>query len=216
MTCLRFSTIIALLFLVFTVLPIAAVGAETDGPQAQLEVSVSHFLDVLKDPELKKPGQEEKRRKKVVELAFSQFNMPRMAMLALGRGWRKLSPSERKEFTGLFKKLLTKSYISMIDNYSGQKVVFTREEIRGNKAEVRSKVVSGDRETPIYYRLKREPDGKWLIYDVLIENVSLVRNYRSQFAPLMQKKGYAGLREQMLKTISENRKEENAKDAGHE
>ncbi len=205
---------IFLFFVVLSVLllPLSGPAAEKNsGPQAQLEVSVNHFLDVLKDPELKKPGREEERRQKVIKLAFGQFDMPRMAMLSLGRGWKKLSPEERREFTGLFKELLTKSYISMIDNYSGEKVVFTREEVRGKKAEVRSKVISSNRETPIFYRLKLEPDGRWLIYDVIIENVSLVRNYRSQFAPLMRKEGYAGLRQQMLKKIAENKKLEDAK-----
>ena len=192
--------------------PFAAQAHKATGPEAQLKVSIERFLAVLNDPELKKPGQEEVRRQKVIKLAFEQFDMPRMAMLSLGRGWKKMSPEERVEFTGLFKKLLTKSYISLIDNYSGEKVVFTREEVRGNKAEVRSKVVGNGRETPIFYKLKKEPNGKWLIYDVIIENVSLVRNYRSQFAPLMRKKGYAGLREQMLKKISENKQEEDKKD----
>ena len=209
----RFPVFCLVVFCGFMLLlPGATPAQQATGPEAQLKVSIERFLDVLKDPELKKPGQEEVRRQKVIKLAFDQFDMPRMAMLSLGRGWKKLSPEERVEFTGLFKKLLTKSYISLIDNYSGQKVVFTREEVKGSKAEVRSKVLSGDRETPIFYKLKKEPSGKWLIYDVIIENVSLVRNYRSQFAPLMRKKGYAGLRKQMLKKIIENKKEEDKKD----
>jgi phospholipid transport system substrate-binding protein len=212
MVRLRFPILVLVLFCSFVLLTSFSVQAEEPkGPQAQLQVSIEHFLDVLNDPELKKPGQEEVRRQKVIKIAFSQFDMPRMAMLCLGRGWKKLSPEERVEFTELFKKLLTKSYISLIDNYSGEKVVFTREEVKGRKAEVRSKVVSSNRETPIFYKLKREPDGRWLIYDVIIENVSLVRNYRSQFAPLMRKKGYVGLREQMLKKIKENKTEEDKK-----
>ncbi|NPA25832.1 MAG: ABC transporter substrate-binding protein [Deltaproteobacteria bacterium] len=197
------SNLVFLCFLLISLLvfPLSW-SAAAMGPEAQLKLSVDKLLTVLNDKQLQGPEKTELRRQKVAEVAFSQFNMTRMAKLCLGRGWRKLTPEQRQEFTRLFKRMLAKTYVSTIDDYSGQKVVFTREIINKDRAEVRSKIVSDDKEIPINYRMKLEGD-RWLIYDVIIENVSLVRNYRSQFAPLMQKKGYDGLIEQMKKRIKE-------------
>ena len=203
--------LLGILFLLF-MMPAAGWTDESAGPQAQLEVSVNRLLKILEDKELRQPDKKAERRSKVADEAFSQFNLTRMAMLSLGRGWKKLSPEERREFTGLFRQLLVKSYISTIDKYSGQKVVFTRETVKGDRAEVRSKVISSDREIPIYYKMRRSKNGKWQIYDVIIENVSLVRNYRSQFAPLMKKHGYSGLRQRMQKRIDEIARQEQKQD----
>ncbi len=196
------------LFCALFLFPASLRAGEVPDPQTQLQISAERLIAILKDPELRKPEKRDELRRKVADEAFSQFNLTRMAMLSLGRGWKRLTAEERREFTALFRRLLVKSYIPTIDKYSGQKVVFTRTLVHGNRAEVRSKIVSPDRETPIFYKMRLEKNGKWLIYDVIIENVSLVRNYRSQFAPLMKKRGYGGLREQMQKRIEEIARQE--------
>ena len=175
--------------------------ASESGPRQQLEVSVNQLLDVLRDKDLKGDGQQKLRRERIAEVVFLQFNMRRMAKLSLGRDWKGLSETERSRFTELFRKLLEKGYVATIDRYADEQVSYLKEIIKGTKAEVRTMLISGSREIPLNYKLQVK-DGKWLIYDVIIENVSLVRNYRSQFGPIVKKKGFDGLIAQMAEKIA--------------
>ncbi|MEA3347530.1 MAG: ABC transporter substrate-binding protein [Pseudomonadota bacterium] len=191
------------LLLSFILLALAPVGLRADepGPRQQLEVSVNRLLDVLRDENLKGDERQKLRRERIAEVVFLQFNMRRMAKLSLGRDWKGLSETERSRFTELFKNLLKKSYVATIDQYADEQVSYLKEIIKGSKAEVRTMIISGSREIPLNYKLQVK-DGKWLIYDVIIENVSLVRNYRSQFGPIVKKRGFDGLIAQMAEKIA--------------
>ncbi len=196
-SCLLFSIFLSLAFVPQNLL------GDDSGPRQQLEVSINHLLDVLRDENLKGEEMQELRRERIAEVVFLQFNMRRMAKLALGRGWKSLSEAERSRFTGLFRDLLKKSYVATIDSYADEKISYRKETIKGGgKAVVETMVISAGRgEIPLNYRLRLEKE-KWLIYDVIIENVSLVRNFRSQFGPVMAKKGFAGLVASMERTIA--------------
>ena len=187
-------------FLLFAFAPLSLWASES-GPRQQLEVSVNQLLDVLRDKDLKGDGQQKLRRERIAEVVFLQFNMRRMAKLSLGRDWKGLSETERSRFTELFRKLLETGYVATIDRYADEQVSYLKEIIKGTKAEVRTMLISGSREIPLNYKLQVK-DGKWLIYDVIIENVSLVRNYRSQFGPIVKKKGFDGLIAQMAEKIA--------------
>ena len=188
-------------FLLLTIVPLNLWGGDS-GPQQQLEVSINCLLDVLRDETLKGEEKQNLRRERIAEVVFLQFNMRRMAKLALGRDWKGLSEAESSRFTGLFRDLLKKSYVATIDGYADEKISYRKEIIKGSKAEVKTMVISRTRgEIPLNYKLQVE-EGKWLIYDVIIENVSLVRNYRSQFGPIMKKKGFVGLIAQMEKKVA--------------
>ena len=190
-------------FLLLTIVPLNLWGGDS-GPQQQLEVSINYLLDVLRDETLKGEEKQSLRRERIAEVVFLQFNMRRMAKLALGRGWKGLSEAERSRFTGLFRDLLKKSYVATIDGYADEKISYRKEIIKGGKAEVKTMVISRAwGEIPLNYKLQVE-EGKWLIYDVIIENVSLVRNYRSQFGPIMKKKGFVGLIAQMEKKVAQS------------
>ena len=174
------------------------------GPRQQLEVSINRLLDVLRDENLKGDEKQNLRRERIAEVVFLQFNMRRMAKLSLGRDWKRLSEAERSRFTELFRGLLEKSYVATIDGYADEKISYLKEIIKGGKAEVRTMVISGGgrgEEIPLNYKLQVK-EGTWLVYDVIIENVSLVRNYRSQFGSIMKKKGFVGLIAQMEKKIA--------------
>ena len=189
-------------FLLLTIVPLNLWGGDS-GPQQQLEVSINCLLEVLRDETLKGEGKQNLRRERIAEVVFLQFNMRRMAKLALGRDWKGLSEAESSRFTGLFRDLLKKSYVATIDGYADEKISYRKEIIKGSKAEVKTMVISRTRgEIPLNYKLQVE-EGKWLIYDVIIENVSLVRNYRSQFGPIMKKKGFVGLIAQMEKKVAQ-------------
>jgi len=179
----------------------AFINAVEAGPEMQLKSSIDKLLMVLRDENLKGSEKIQLRRERIAEVVFMQFNMQRMAKLSLGRGWRDLDAAQRNQFVEYFRKLLAKSYVATIDGYAGEKITYIKEIIKGDKAEVRTLVVGSGKEIPLNYKLKLK-DGRWLIYDVIIENVSLVRNYRSQFIPIMRKSGYAGLVKQIEKKIA--------------
>jgi len=198
---------IAILLLISVVSPLN-LRAATAGPQDQLKSSIDKLFVVLRDKNLKGDANCNLRREKIAEVVFMQFDMQRMAKFSLGRSWRDLKETERDQFANLFRKLLSKSYIATIDGYAGEEISYKKEIIKGDKAEVRTMVVGSSKEIPLNYKLKLS-DGRWLIYDVIIENVSLVRNYRSQFSPIMKKSGFSGLIEKMEKKIAQTEAKEN-------
>lgn len=191
--------VLSILFLFSTLSPLST-GAVEPGPKIQLKASIDKLFKVLRDENLKGAEKLEIRRQRISEVVFMQFDMQLMAKFSLGRGWRNLSEAERNNFIDLFRKLLSKSYVATIDGYAGEKISYLKEIIKGTKAEVRTMVVGRSKEIPLNYKLKLN-NGRWLIYDVIIENVSLVRNYRSQFDPIMKKEGFTGLIERMENKI---------------
>ncbi|MCK5680732.1 ABC transporter substrate-binding protein [bacterium] len=191
---------LAFLFIFSALSPAHLLGADK-GPKIQLKASIDKLLLVLRDENLKGVEKRELRRERIAEVVFLQFDMSRMAKYSLGRGWRDLNKLERDQFTDLFRKLMAKSYVSTIDAYAGEEISYLKEIVKGDKAEVRTVVVGGSKEIPLSYKLMLS-DGRWLIYDVIIENVSLVRNYRSQLSPIIKKYGFAGLVERMEKRIA--------------
>ena len=205
----RFISLLLLsLLLLFALLPLNLM-ADDSGPSRQLEVSINQLLEVLRDKSLKEEGKQALRHQRITEVVFLQFNMRRMAKLSLGREWRSLSEAERDHFTELFRKLLKKSYVATIGGYADEEISYRKELIKGNKAEVRTMVISKSRgiEIPLNYKLQLK-EGRWLVYDVIIENVSLVRNYRSQFGPIMKKKGFNELIARMEKKVAKAGKKE--------
>ena len=197
-----FSCSLLLLFLLLAFAPLNLWGGDC-GPQQQLEVSINRLLNVLRDESLKGDEKQSLRRERIAEVVFLQFNMRRMAEFSLGRDWKGLNEAERSRFTELFRDILKESYVAIIDGYVDEKISYIKESIKGGKAVVQTVVISGSQgEIPLSYKLQVE-EGKWLVYDVIIENVSLVRNYRSQFGPIMKKKGFVGLIAQMEKKVAQ-------------
>lgn len=198
-------------FLLFISMLLAGLGsapaAAVSGPRLQLESGINDLMTVLRNPELKGEDQTEKRRALISDTVFKQFDMVSMARLTMGRDWKELDAQQRTEFVGLFRALLEKSYVAVIDGYAGEKIEYLKEIIKGAKAEVQTRVIGEGREVPLHYRLRVE-DGSWRVYDVIIENVSLVRNYRSQFGPILQKKGFAGLIAQMQEKLAADKTNE--------
>jgi phospholipid transport system substrate-binding protein len=167
----------------------AAAGAPTD----QLRSATDRVLKVLQDAELRKPGRTEERRKQIRAVANELFDWQETAKRALGRHWAPRSPQERTEFSALFADLIERSYISKIEAYSGEKILFSGETVEGDQATVRTRMVNKTgTEIPIDYRMQQQGE-RWRAYDVLIEGVSLVANYRSQFNRLITQSGYPEL-----------------------
>jgi phospholipid transport system substrate-binding protein len=175
---------------VVTVLP-AAAGTPSD----QLKTQIDRVLKTLDDPELKKEGKGKDRRVAVRRIANDIFDFGETARRSLGRHWQPRTPAEQAEFVGLFSDLLERSYISKVELYGGEKIQYLGDTIEGDQAKVQTKLVTkSGSEIPIEYRMHRKGGGeRWLVYDVIIEGVSLIANYRTQFNKIIQTSSYQEL-----------------------
>jgi phospholipid transport system substrate-binding protein len=165
-------------------------GVEAGVPTDQLRVATDRVLKVLQDPELKQPAKAEERRKQIRAIADQIFDWQEAGKRALGRHWQTRNASEREEFSKLFADLIERSYVGKIEQYSGERIVYAGETLEGDQATVKTKLITkSNTEIPIDYRMQKEGD-RWRAYDVLIEGVSLVSNYRTQFNKIIQQAGY--------------------------
>ncbi len=181
---------------VTVVLPVQSVAG---GPATEaVRSSINEVVRILEDKELKKPERAQERRHKLEEVIGKRFSYEEMAKRALGAPWRELNEAERKEFVELFQRLLSKSYAGKIEGYSGEQVQYLNERHADEYAEVRTKIVSGKVEIPLDYRLLQIA-GDWRVYDVVVDGVSLVNNYRGQFTKIIRESSYKGLIEQLRK-----------------
>lgn len=166
--------------------PPAAAGAPTD----HLRGAVERVLKALDDPTLKGEAKLAERRVAVRKIANEIFDFAEIAKRSMARHWQPLSEAQRNEFVGLFADLLERSYISKIDTYGGEKIQYNAERVDGDFASVSTKIVTKNgTEVPVDYRMVKRSD-RWLVYDVSIEGVSLVSNYRTQFNKIIQTTSY--------------------------
>lgn len=181
-----------LILLAFMLAQVAPTGrGEAGAPTDQLKRHVDEVVRSLEDPTLKAaPAQ---RRATVRKISERIFDYKETARRALGRHWAARTPQEQEEFVGLFADLLDRAYFARIDQYQGEKVRYTDETIDGTEAVVKTVIVTTrGSEVPVDYRM-RLTGGRWLVYDVNIEGVSLVANYRTQFNKIVQTESYENL-----------------------
>ncbi|MBN1829673.1 MAG: ABC transporter substrate-binding protein [Deltaproteobacteria bacterium] len=172
-------------------------------PLDAVQANVNKVLVVLRDPALKAPSAKEQKKNKLEAIYENMFDEEELAKRSLSRNWSKLNPTQQKEFVHLFRQILEKAYIDKILSYTNEKIVFYKENmISQNQAEIQSKVVTSSREIPIFYRVILK-NGAWKVYDVVIENVSLVLNYRSQFNDILSKNTPDQLLEILRKKVKE-------------
>ncbi|HEV3109487.1 MAG TPA: ABC transporter substrate-binding protein [Candidatus Binataceae bacterium] len=165
----------------------AAVAAAGD-PMATVQETIRQVLSIVTDPSYKSATSE--RREKLREVIAPRFDFSEMARSAMGYHWRTLSPAQRDEFSRLFTGLLEASYLGKIEGYKGQKIEYIKQTQEGSLAQVNTNIVpSGGEPIAVNYRLKQD-DGSWKVYDVMIDQISLVGNYRNQFNRIMNEKGY--------------------------
>ena len=169
------------MFLLST-LPVYA-GAPLD----TVQTNVNKVLDVLRDPKLKGESAKGIKKEKLEAIYEQMFDEVELSMRTMGGNWNKLNPAQQKEFTQLYRQILEKAYIDKILSYTDEKIVFSKESmLSNNQAEVQTNVITSSKEIPIFYRVILK-NGTWKVYDVVIENVSLVQNYRSQFNSILAK-----------------------------
>ena len=142
------------------------------------------------------------RREKLRETIGVRFNYKQMVMRSLAKNYKDRSEKEREEFTSLFKKLLENSYASKIENYQDETIKYVKEQVKGKYALVKTEIVRKDGTINVDYKLINE-DGKWTVYDFVIEEVSLIRNYRSQFTKIIKTESYGALVSKLSKKIKD-------------
>ncbi len=190
---------IALMTLVGVFLAAHAFATPTD----DVKKTVDEVVRIVADKGMKK--HEQQRRQALKKSISVIFDYHEMAKRSLGRHWNQRTPAEKKQFTDLFATLLENSYAGKIESYNNERIVYLNETQDNGYAEVRSKVITPKRdEFSLDYRLLNE-NGKWMVYDVVIEGVSLVSNYRSQFNRIITANGYPELVKK-LQTKSEELK----------
>lgn len=154
---------------------------------------INKVLAIVSDKSLPRDA----KVKKIEVLYEQMFDEEELSRRSLGRNWKKFTPAQQKEFIPLFRQVLEKAYIDRILAYNNEKIVFSKQVMNSDTlAEVRSTVVTSNREVPIVYRVILK-GGTWKAYDVVIENVSLVQNYRTQFNEILSKSSP----EQLLDTL---------------
>jgi len=184
----------------------AAAGVPTD----QLKGAVERVLRTLDDPALRGDARLGDRRVAVRKIANEIFDFSEIAKRSMARHWQPLSEAQRSEFVGLFADLLERSYISKIETYGGEKIQYTAERADGDFATVSTRIVTKNgTEVPVDYRMIKRAD-RWLVYDVSIEGVSLVSNYRTQFNKIIQTTSYnelvSKLRNKQDELLAEDKK----------
>lgn len=188
-------------------LALAVSGARAEDPTQTVKGVVDQVIRILNDPSLK--AQKKLRRDRVKQTVDRRFDYQEMARRSLGRYWRSLSAGQRREFVSLFGELLEASYSDKIMNYSGEKVQYKKAIMDGpDYAEVRTFVLRKNDKIPMNYRLMLKPQG-WMVYDVVIEGVSLVSNYRSQFRQVIRESSYKELVRRLRTKINELQKIKN-------
>jgi len=175
----------------------AAAPAAAGPPTDQLKGAIERVLSTIENPALKGEGKVMDRRREVRKIANDIFDFGEISRRSLARHWQGLSDRDREEFIVLFGDLLERSYVSRIEQYGGEKIQYAAEKVEGDLAVVSSRIIAkGGTEVPVDYRMLRRGD-RWLVYDVSIEGVSLVANYRTQFNKIIQTSSYKDLVKKM-------------------
>jgi phospholipid transport system substrate-binding protein len=177
-------------------LMLAAGGGATQPDAAPLQVvqsATDRVLQIVQDSQLAAPISQERRRAEVQRIADRLFDFPEMARRALALHWRERSPQEQSEFVAVFKQLLGRAYIGRLEGYTGEQIVYLGETVDAEFATVRSKIVTGrGTEIGVDYRLHLV-GSRWMVYDVAVQGVSFVANYRGQFDKIIRASSYAAL-----------------------
>jgi len=188
----RMALILCLIFPVsaFAGVPIEAVKGHLD-----------KVLDVLRDPSLKAESAKKAKKDRLRAISEKMFDFTELSKRTLARNWSKFNPEQQKEFVELYTSLLEDAYVNKIMAYTDEKIVFSKEVALTEKTvEVQSTVLRKNEDIPIYYRVIMK-DGSWRVYDIVVEGVSLINNYRSQFREILANKPPESLLETLRKKV---------------
>jgi len=189
-----------LILITAAVAMLAMPGQVLAGPATdQVKETVDQVLKILTDPTLKSERKAKERRAQLRRTVLERFDFSEMSKRSMGQYWKERTPDERNQFVGLFTDLLERAYVDRVEGYTGEQILYLGETADGNYSEVRTKIVTKrNQEIPIAYRLqKADSNSKWEVYDIVVEGVSLVNNYRTQFSKIIRTSSYQDLVKKM-------------------
>jgi len=190
-----------LISMILTVCLICAVPAFAGMPLDTVKGYADNVLDVLRDPTLKGDAAKKTKKDKLRAISEKMFDFTELSRRTLTNSWKNLSPEQQKEFISLYASLLEDTYSDRILAYRDEKITFTKEVPLSEKTvEVQSTVMHKTAEIPIFYRVILK-DGEWRVYDIVIEGVSLINNYRAQFKNILVNKPPEALLEILRKKV---------------
>lgn len=180
------------------------IATATSTPKVAVKSTIDSILSTLKDKNLSLPVNKEERRNKMRTLLRNRFDFEEMAKRSLARHWKKRTPEEKKEFISIFSELLIASYIGKIEAYTDEKITYDKEAVKGKGKYgiVKTTIVTKNVDIPVEYKVMLKGD-KWWVYDVVIEGVSFISTYRSQYNKIIVKKSYAKLIQKMKYKLDE-------------
>ena len=198
---------IMMVFLVFWLSVVGIFPAYGAQPLDTLKGPIDKVVAILNDPQYKDSAQRHRQHEHLWQVIREVFDFNMISRLSLARNWKELPPAEQKEFSAVFSEFLGNTYIGKIQGeYRDEKVVFLEQEtLTASKAAVKTKIIRKDVEVPIEYRMYK-PQDTWKIYDVNIEGVSLVKNYRDQFRKILLKESPRQLIERLKKKLDAQQK----------
>jgi phospholipid transport system substrate-binding protein len=181
-----------------TALAISAQAYAETSPVQTVHESVDAILALLKDETL----EQDERRAKIRAHINARFDFDAMSQRTLATNWKKATKQEKEKFIDLFSQLIENTYIGKIEAYTNEKVEYPGEKVKGNKALVETLIIAASADIPVDYKLYKKGDT-WWVYDVIIEGVSLISNYRSSYQEIVKKEGFDGLLAKMQEKIDE-------------
>ena len=185
----RLQLLMAALFACALLAPLVQAGE----PSEVVRKGIYGVLDILEQPDLKAPEKKAERRNRMRKIIHQYFDFEEMSKRSLARNWRKRSPKEKAEFIELFSYFMERNYAGTLESYTNEKIVLGKETSDAEFAKVNTVIITTDKkEVDIVYRLHKV-GGEWRVYDVLVEGVSLVKNYRDQFRSIIRRSSYANL-----------------------
>ena len=203
--CRRIRQILQLLG-VGLVISVGSLSLAAESPTDVVRTTINEVIRILNDDSLKAPAKLLPRRRMLEQVIAQRFDYAEMSKRALAANWTPLTNEQRDEFVDLFKSFLSDRYASKIEGYSGEQVEYLTERLEGQYAEVRTKLVSSKVQIPMDYRLINK-GGRWYAYDIIVDGVSLVKNYRSQFTSIIRSYSYDELVHRLRnRTVGEEKK----------
>lgn len=184
----------AVFFFLASVISVPSLAQE---PTKAIKDTTDKILAIVSDPALKAPGKEPERKRLVRKAIDERFDWEEMGRRTLARHWARRTDQEKKEFVDLFGRLLEKTYLDKVGSYSGEKVIYVNERTNGDYGIVKIKIITKkEQEIPVMYRVRKK-GNEWFVYDISIEGVSLINNYRTQFNSILVRSSFKKLIEKL-------------------
>ncbi|MDJ0622538.1 MAG: ABC transporter substrate-binding protein [Desulfocapsaceae bacterium] len=195
---LRKFTNAAIVMIAFlTVIVALPAYATKGGPTDQLKPTLEKLINIVKDPNLAGDSKKKERRELIMTTVATRFDFSEMSKLVLGPTWEEITDQERQDFIAQMTKLLENNYIGQLENYSGNSVEYIGERVRNGRAQVSTLIENNGSDYPVHYIMAKE-DGNWMVYDINIEGVSLIRNYRAEFKSILRQQNFDGLMQTLI------------------